>query len=542
MAKPIDTELGARVAALREQRGWSQRALAKVLGMNQSVLSRIEAGKRRVSATELEEIAAALDVDLQALFSGGEDPLASRRPRTRSVSGFASSKVAGEAFAQAPPKARLGPPASRSAMYPFASRPERSDLPASGPERSDLPASRPPSQRGPAASPDAPRHSAAFTPPEGDRVAALSDDGAPATVLARTVGVDRLSGTSRPASGPPAPRPTVRPLPAPAHTVTEDYFRLRDLAEEYEEVWSSSIPSSDALGRRRPAGPAPWSVAGHVGVGQAPDRYARFLRHELGIGVDGPVPDLVTLFEDARVTEVVLARLAGETPVAANVITDDAAFVFVNAARPVTLQRFALVHAVAHVVLGHGDVVDERIVWSRAEPLESEANDFAEEFLAPVAAVARWYDRHGDPRPSVEVLLELAAAFGVTSWSALYRSRAAERLNPKLQSILSRELRAREWSLLPEQALRGGLRDTLSALGEEAPSPLPGARGVGGTPAPAHMTREPGPAAVVRVPARMRAWALRALRQGRLSVEEAARMLHLSPADLVEALQRAGLE
>ncbi len=38
--------------------------------MNQSVLSRIEAGKRRVSATELEQIAAALEVDLRALLSG----------------------------------------------------------------------------------------------------------------------------------------------------------------------------------------------------------------------------------------------------------------------------------------------------------------------------------------------------------------------------------------------------------------------------------------------------------------------------------------
>jgi Zn-dependent peptidase ImmA (M78 family) len=338
------------------------------------------------------------------------------------------------------------------------------------------------------------------------------------------------------------PQPRSRSLPLPAQTVIDDYYRLRALAEEDESLWASPIPSVDAMGRRRSASAAPWSLPAQVGVSEARDRYARFLRHELGIGVDGPVPDLVALFEDARVAEVVVAHTGGETPVAADVIAEDVAFVFVNAARPVTLQRFALVHSVAHLVLGHGDIVDERIVWSRAEPFESEANDFAEEFLAPVLAVARWYERHGDPRPSLDVLLDLAATFGITPWAALYRSRAAERLHPKLQTMLARELREREWSLLPEQALRGGLRDTLSALGDEAPAPLPGAKGVGGVPAPAHLTREPGPAAVLRLPARMSAWALRAVREGRLSLEEAARVLHLSPTDLAAALQRLGVE
>jgi len=347
-------------------------------------------------------------------------------------------------------------------------------------------------------------------------------------------GVEHPLGTS--------PLPRLRPLPPPAHTVIDDYFRLRELVEEDEGLWASPLPSVDAMGRRRTVGAAQWSLAAHVGVSESRDRYARFLRHELGIGVDGPVPDLVALFEDARVAEVVVARAGGETPVAADVVAKDVAFVFVNAARPVTLQRFALVHSVAHLVLGHGDVVDERIVWSRAEPFESEANDFAEEFLAPVLAVARWYERHGDPRPSVDVLLDLAATFGITPWAALYRSRAAERLHPKLQSRLAHELRACEWSLLPEQALRGGLRDTLSALGDEAPAPLPGAKGVGGAPAPPHLTREPGPAAVLRLPARMSAWALRAVREGRLSLEQAARVLHLSPADLAATLQRLGIE
>ena len=519
MGKPSDADLGARIATLREQRGWSQRALAKLLGMNQSILSRIEAGKRRVSATELEQLAAVLDVDLRAFLSDGATPSASRSPYPRSRLAFSSAPRSGAPPVDDAPAARLAPPARRSAPRPYASRqkvPTR--LASSAGAGEDLDAA---------------------LRTESHRAARVVDDraaGEPPFTYA--LGHEQpLAKTLRP------PRPPAHALPPPADTVIDDYLRLRDLAESEEGPWASSIRSSDAMGRRTASGPSPWSPPVHVGVSQARDRYARFLRHELGVGVDGPVPDLVTLFEDARVAEVVVARSAGESPVAANVsIGDDAAFVFVNAARPVALQRFALVHSVAHVVLGHGDVVDERIVWSRAEPLESEANDFAEEFLAPVAAVARWYERHGDPRPSVDVLLEIAAAFGVTPWSALYRSRAADRLNPKLQSVLTRELRTREWGLLPEQALRGGLRDTLSSLGEEAPPPAPGARGASGAPAPAHLTREPGPAIVLRVPARMRTWALRAVREGRLSLEEAARMLHLPPADLAGVLRHLGVE
>ena len=46
------TRLGAHIARLREQQGWSQRALAKWVGIDKSAVSRIEAGRRRLSADE----------------------------------------------------------------------------------------------------------------------------------------------------------------------------------------------------------------------------------------------------------------------------------------------------------------------------------------------------------------------------------------------------------------------------------------------------------------------------------------------------------
>lgn len=541
MAKPNDREIGARIAALREQRGWSQRALAKVLGMNQSVLSRIEAGKRRVSATELDELAAALDVSVDVVLTGAERAPAAARPRVRRGRLTPPADTPRAAFYGPPEPLAAGrlPSRSRDALplgtvrhYDIDSQPAADGRPVAG-DRHAADDRHAGDDRG-----ETGRDYLGLTLDERIADSLVERSIAPGPVYA-ALGTP-LVGASPLQPGPPPPPAAA--LPAPAETVIADYLRLRDLAAQDDRPRVSSISSRDALGRRRPVGPAPWSVTAHVGVTRARDRYARFMRHELGIGADGPVPDLVTLFEDTGVAEVIVARLQGETPVAASVTAGDVAFVLVNAARPVALQRFALAHSVAHLVLGHGDVVDERIAWSRAEPFESEANDFAEEFLAPVDAVARWYERHGDPRPSVDVLIELAATFGITPWSALYRSRAAERLNPKLQTILARELREREWSLLPEQALRGGLRDTLSSLSDEAPPPPPGARGVGGAPAPAHLTREPGPAAVLRVPARMTGWALTAVREGRLSLEEAARILHHTPAGLFAVLRQAGLE
>ena len=80
--------------------------------------------------------------------------------------------------------------------------------------------------------------------------------------------------------------------------------------------------------------------------------------------------------------------------------------------------------------------------------------------------------------------------------------------------------------MLPRQAYFGGLRDTLAHL----------------TPGEALPPGEYGGPAVLRVPATMRAWALVALRGGRLSLEEAAAMLHLETGALAVQLARLGLE
>ena len=145
---------------------------------------------------------------------------------------------------------------------------------------------------------------------------------------------------------------------------------------------------------------------------------------------------------------------------------------------------------------------------------------------APGGAVAGWYDCHGDPAPDVETLVDLANAFGISFWAAMYRSRAAHKLSRKRQTGLTAELRRLEWRLLPRQAFLGDLKDTLTAL----------------TPAEVLPRGAYGPPAVLRVPARMRAGALRAPASGRLSLEAAAGLLSLDAESLALELQRAGIE
>lgn len=277
--------------------------------------------------------------------------------------------------------------------------------------------------------------------------------------------------------------PAVGPsgLPGEVARVVRDWFALRKLTDTAETTlpWNTG---HSAEGRpAHAARPLPPAGPGPSGGHGLHDRVARFWRSELHVDPDdGPLPDLVPLLEDALGVQVVVARVAppspasrppgeapsAETPVAAAFVAGDVPFVFVNAARPVVLQRYALAHAFGHLALGHGDVVDRSIEWSRNNPLEAAANDFAEELLAPVRAVRRWYERHParERHPGVETLLELGNAFGISAWAALYRSRAAQDLHSRAYAAFSAELRAREWEVLPRQAFLGGLRDTLTPL------------------------------------------------------------------------------
>lgn len=67
MDASLASSIAERIAARRRERGLSQRALADLLGLDQSAVSRIESGDRRVSVEELSRIAEALGTNVGAL-------------------------------------------------------------------------------------------------------------------------------------------------------------------------------------------------------------------------------------------------------------------------------------------------------------------------------------------------------------------------------------------------------------------------------------------------------------------------------------------
>ena len=63
-AAKLAFELGEQVRGMREERGWSQRELAKLTGMTQPAIARFEAGGTTPTLPILERIANAFDTAL----------------------------------------------------------------------------------------------------------------------------------------------------------------------------------------------------------------------------------------------------------------------------------------------------------------------------------------------------------------------------------------------------------------------------------------------------------------------------------------------
>ena len=70
MAPSLNSKLGKRIRALRNEKGWSQVEMADFLGMNRGYLSELETGKRDPSLSVLKTIADGLSISLSRLFDG----------------------------------------------------------------------------------------------------------------------------------------------------------------------------------------------------------------------------------------------------------------------------------------------------------------------------------------------------------------------------------------------------------------------------------------------------------------------------------------
>jgi transcriptional regulator with XRE-family HTH domain len=67
--------LGVRIRRLREERGLTQRALAKMMGISPSYVNQLESNRRPVTVSVLLKLADALGVDLTEFSAGPADRL-----------------------------------------------------------------------------------------------------------------------------------------------------------------------------------------------------------------------------------------------------------------------------------------------------------------------------------------------------------------------------------------------------------------------------------------------------------------------------------
>ena len=452
--------IGAPIARLREQQGWSQRALAKWVGIDQSAVSRIEAGRRRLSADELQRFADALHVSADELLRGLPaaptlDAGADAASAPCSATKFHSYSSA-DASRRTAARDDAGLPLE---MRPAAARrvPTESRRRAAGVRRD---ASRCRAcvglrRRTIGASPDRPR-------PRTATSGALDADQAEPSALHTPRASKRQAHRRRPVSV---------GLPDEAAGVARDWFELRRLAAsgragaavEHRPLGRGQAGARLARGLVATRG----SLRGDVLY----DRVARFWRSELHVDPDdGPLPDLVPLLEDGYGVQVIVARVGGAGDRCPSPPAHPSPPATSRSSSSTPPGRSCCSASRSRTpsptsVLGHGDVVDRRIEWNRNNPPEAAANDFAEELLragARRAALVR--APRSTPRPGATTICSPSAT---PSASAPGR-RSTVRAPPAGCTASSSPACAptcerHEWQLLPRQAFLGGLRDTLTS-------------------------------------------------------------------------------
>jgi Zn-dependent peptidase ImmA (M78 family) len=244
---------------------------------------------------------------------------------------------------------------------------------------------------------------------------------------------------------------------------------------------------------------------------------ARTARHELGLGLDQPVHDVLPIVaETAGVPVAVLAL--GKGVAGAYIVRRDQAVIFLNGSEVVTRQRFTLAHELGHHRLGHRAVVDgtETVDGRATDPVEQQANAFAGEFLAPEQALRNWMDAHDHPLIDLAVLVRIAAWFGISAPAAYVRLVEA--------GILQR---AGQRKQLKRQIDQGQHRGAEKALGLQ-----PVADGL------AQVQRED---ALPRLPARLRDNALAAYAAGLIDIDRLALALRRDRATVERLVAELGL-
>jgi Zn-dependent peptidase ImmA (M78 family) len=243
---------------------------------------------------------------------------------------------------------------------------------------------------------------------------------------------------------------------------------------------------------------------------------ARRARSRLGLGLDGPLADILIAIEDvARVPVTILALPGGLAGLQGR--RGERSYIFVNGNESVVRQRFTLAHEFGHVELGHAGSVDytsDVDGSGRKPPAETQADGFAAEFLAPEAGVRQWLAAVGDPPSDLETVVRLADYFHVSAEVALYRLQAARYLRKRDYEPILARIQGHEHKAL---AQRLGLCDEFDDVLTKAVGALP------------------------RLPRETLNQAATAFERGLLTVEQVAQLLEVEPAAIQREFDRRGI-
>lgn len=152
---------------------------------------------------------------------------------------------------------------------------------------------------------------------------------------------------------------------------------------------------------------------------------AHATRERFGFAPDCPLPrDLLELTEFGFDIPVCVLRLPG--PVAgAYQRKRGQSFIFLQAEHYPTRQRFTLAHELGHHVLEHQTRVEStsELDGKTSDPNEQQANYFAGEFLAPLAAAQKWLADNvpADRQFDLKDLVIAADEFRISPPAMLYR-------------------------------------------------------------------------------------------------------------------------
>lgn len=171
------------------------------------------------------------------------------------------------------------------------------------------------------------------------------------------------------------------------------------------------------------------------------ERAGEAARRALGLGVEGPVPDLLRQLEDEGGLSIFIVPLGEDGIDGAYQQLEHERFVLVNHDKAPVRKRFTLAHEFGHDYLGHGSRFDRKISFGDQDRLEREANRFAAEFLAPRPAIDHWFSRNDDPKVDLAVVVRLANFFNVSAFVIRYRLEGEGRLTANRGRELDAEIR-----------------------------------------------------------------------------------------------------